>query len=148
MASTPAAYKPRQQQSQPSNTGGGQAAGGTGVEPRTHTQFGLTLPQTGEEALNALRAALEQVREYCATVERHKEGAATFLQGPLLDGHEKAANEARVIAGEGDDLIAAMTQLIASVNEAAITGESAPVIRESGGDRSAVTGNTDRKSVV
>src|SRR5436305_10342886 len=30
----------------------------------------------------------------------------------------------------------------ASVNEAAITGESAPVIRESGGDRSAVTGGT------
>ncbi|MFX7674892.1 potassium-transporting ATPase subunit B, partial [Acinetobacter baumannii] len=29
---------------------------------------------------------------------------------------------------------------VASVNEAAITGESAPVIRESGGDRSAVTG--------
>ncbi len=32
---------------------------------------------------------------------------------------------------------------VASVNEAAITGESAPVIRESGGDRSAVTGGTD-----
>src|SRR4029077_17123038 len=31
---------------------------------------------------------------------------------------------------------------IASVNEGAITGESAPVIRESGGDRSAVTGGT------
>ena len=31
---------------------------------------------------------------------------------------------------------------VASVNEAAITGESAPVIRESGGDRSAVTGGT------
>ena len=31
---------------------------------------------------------------------------------------------------------------IASVNEAAITGESAPVIRESGGDRSSVTGGT------
>lgn len=31
---------------------------------------------------------------------------------------------------------------IASVNESAITGESAPVIRESGGDRSAVTGGT------
>src|ERR1019366_3178472 len=31
---------------------------------------------------------------------------------------------------------------MASVNEAAITGESAPVIRESGGDRSAVTGGT------
>ena len=31
---------------------------------------------------------------------------------------------------------------VASVNEAAVTGESAPVIRESGGDRSAVTGGT------
>jgi potassium-transporting ATPase ATP-binding subunit len=31
---------------------------------------------------------------------------------------------------------------VASVNEAAITGESAPVIREAGGDRSAVTGGT------
>ena len=31
---------------------------------------------------------------------------------------------------------------VASVDESAITGESAPVIRESGGDRSAVTGGT------
>ena len=35
-----------------------------------------------------------------------------------------------------------MIQGIASVDESAITGESAPVIRESGGDRSAVTGGT------
>ena len=35
-----------------------------------------------------------------------------------------------------------MIEGIASVDEAAITGESAPVIRESGGDRSAVTGGT------
>ena len=35
-----------------------------------------------------------------------------------------------------------MIEGVASVDEAAITGESAPVIRESGGDRSAVTGGT------
>ena len=35
-----------------------------------------------------------------------------------------------------------MIEGIASVDESAVTGESAPVIRESGGDRSAVTGGT------
>ena len=46
---------------------------------------------------------------------------------------------------EAGDLIPAdgeVVEGIASVNELAITGESAPVIRESGGDRSAVTGGT------
>src|ERR1700730_2266293 len=42
-----------------------------------------------------------------------------------------------VIAGDGD-----VIEVVASVDESAITGESAPVIRESGGDRSAVTGGT------
>jgi K+-transporting ATPase ATPase B chain len=50
-----------------------------------------------------------------------------------------------VILAEAGDFIAAdgtVIEGIASVNESAITGESAPVIRESGGDRSAVTGGT------
>ncbi|PYM67333.1 MAG: K(+)-transporting ATPase subunit B [Candidatus Rokuibacteriota bacterium] len=50
-----------------------------------------------------------------------------------------------VVLVEAGDFIPADGEVIegvASVNEAAITGESAPVIRESGGDRSAVTGGT------
>ncbi|QXE36767.1 potassium-transporting ATPase subunit KdpB [Streptomyces sp. GMY02] len=43
----------------------------------------------------------------------------------------------QIIPGDGD-----VVQGVASVDESAITGESAPVIRESGGDRSAVTGGT------
>ena len=54
-------------------------------------------------------------------------------------------NEGDVVLVEAGDTIPADGEIIdgiASVNESAITGESAPVIRESGGDRSAVTGGT------
>ncbi|MFZ3199942.1 MAG: potassium-transporting ATPase subunit KdpB [Candidatus Acidiferrales bacterium] len=54
----------------------------------------------------------------------------------------RAGDMVKVVAGEfipGDGEVA---QGVASVDESAITGESAPVIRESGGDRSAVTGGT------
>ena len=61
---------------------------------------------------------------------------------------KKAASDLRrgeVVLVEAGDIIPADGEVIAgiaSVNESAVTGESAPVIRESGGDRSAVTGGT------
>jgi potassium-transporting ATPase ATP-binding subunit len=49
----------------------------------------------------------------------------------------EAGTDLAVIPGDGD-----IVEGIATVDESAITGESAPVVRESGGDRSAVTGGT------
>jgi potassium-transporting ATPase ATP-binding subunit len=66
----------------------------------------------------------------------------------LRDGGEKPASELRrgdvvvVEAGETIPGDGTVIEGIASVDESAITGESAPVVRESGGDRSAVTGGT------
>jgi K+-transporting ATPase ATPase B chain len=58
--------------------------------------------------------------------------AATLAQGDLV-----LVEAGDTIPSDGD-----VVEGIASVDESAITGESAPVIRESGGDRSAVTGGT------
>jgi len=61
---------------------------------------------------------------------------------------QRPATELRlgdVVLVEAGDLVPSdgeVVEGIASINEAAVTGESAPVIRESGGDRSAVTGGT------
>jgi K+-transporting ATPase ATPase B chain len=55
----------------------------------------------------------------------------------LRRGDVVVVSAGEIIPGDGD-----VTSGIASVDESAITGESAPVIRESGGDRSAVTGGT------
>jgi K+-transporting ATPase ATPase B chain len=66
----------------------------------------------------------------------------------LRDGTVKSASELTrgdVVVVEAGELIpgdGTVIEGIASVDESAVTGESAPVIRESGGDRSAVTGGT------
>src|SRR5262245_13196209 len=65
-------------------------------------------------------------------------GREEEVGAPLLQQGDIVVVEAgQTIPGDGD-----VVEGIASVDESAITGESAPVIRESGGDRSAVTGGT------
>ena len=65
--------------------------------------------------------------------------------GLIVPTHAGKLGPGQVVLVEAGDLIPSDGEVIegvASVNEAAITGESAPVIREAGGDRSAVTGGT------
>lgn len=65
-------------------------------------------------------------------------GGEEQVAAPLLQQGDIVVVEAgQTIPGDGD-----VVEGIASVDESAITGESAPVVRESGGDRSAVTGGT------
>src|SRR5471032_1660930 len=69
-----------------------------------------------------------------------REGNGTYKvvnASQLRKGDVVRVEAGEMIPGDGE-----VIEGIAAVNEAAITGESAPVIRESGGDRSAVTGNT------
>ncbi|WP_432995603.1 potassium-transporting ATPase subunit KdpB [Dactylosporangium sp. CA-233914] len=61
----------------------------------------------------------------------------TVKASELKQGDVVVVEAGQIIPGDGD-----VIEGIASVDESAITGESAPVIRESGGDRSAVTGGT------
>ena len=77
------------------------------------------------------------------------ETQAKLLTGPDRKNYKRVPGTALKVGDlvlvEAGDVIPSDGEVIegiASVNEAAITGESAPVIRESGGDRSAVTGGT------
>jgi K+-transporting ATPase ATPase B chain len=70
-----------------------------------------------------------------AAPDRYREEAVAAPE--LRQGDLVVVEAGQVIPGDGD-----VVEGIASVDESAITGESAPVIRESGGDRSAVTGGT------
>ncbi|MGD9960850.1 potassium-transporting ATPase subunit KdpB [Nocardioides sp.] len=66
------------------------------------------------------------------------DGSEESVPGPQLTLGDRVVVEAgEIIPGDGD-----VVEGVASVDESAITGESAPVIRESGGDRSSVTGGT------
>ncbi len=72
----------------------------------------------------------------CARVLRGTE-ITEVAAAKLRKGDTVVVETGEIIPGDGE-----VIEGIASVDESAITGESAPVIRESGGDRSAVTGGT------
>jgi potassium-transporting ATPase ATP-binding subunit len=74
------------------------------------------------------------------TIAKRYKGDGTFeevVSGSLRAGDVIYVAAGSYIAGDGE-----VIEGVASVDESAITGESAPVIREAGGDRSAVTGGT------
>src|SRR3984957_8925279 len=73
--------------------------------------------------------------ETVARIRQADGTTATKASSELTIGDECVVPAGELIPGDGD-----IIEGIASVDESAITGESAPVIRESGGDRSSVTG--------
>src|SRR5712672_238307 len=82
--------------------------------------------------------ALRQTRAETAAHRRRGDGTVEEVASTALEvGDEVVVSAGELIPSDGD-----VVEGIASVDESAITGESAPVIRESGGDRSAVTGGT------
>jgi potassium-transporting ATPase ATP-binding subunit len=85
----------------------------------------------------AQAATLRRNREE-TTALRIRDGAQeSVLASELRKGDLVRVEAGQIIPGDGE-----VAEGVASVDESAITGESAPVIRESGGDRSAVTGGT------
>jgi K+-transporting ATPase ATPase B chain len=86
----------------------------------------------------AQAATLRQTRQETTAFVRRPDGSVEEVPSTQLAvGDECVVAAGQVIPGDGD-----VVEGVATVDESAITGESAPVIRESGGDRSAVTGGT------
>ncbi|MEY2521526.1 MAG: potassium-transporting ATPase ATP-binding subunit, partial [Ilumatobacteraceae bacterium] len=86
----------------------------------------------------AQAAALRRTRADTIATVRMPDGSTTQKSSSaLVVGDLCVVVAGEVIPGDGE-----IVEGIATVDESAITGESAPVIRESGGDRSAVTGGT------
>ena len=88
----------------------------------------------GKAQARALRASRRQL----VAQRRRKDGSLEAVDATqLAKGDVVFVKAGELIPGDGE-----VVEGAASVDESAITGESAPVIREAGGDRSAVTGGT------
>ena len=88
----------------------------------------------GRAQADSLKRTRSDLSARRVTADGKEEGVAATM---LKVGDIVVVDAGELIPGDGE-----VIEGVASVNESAITGESAPVIRESGGDRSAVTGGT------
>ncbi len=91
----------------------------------------------GKAQADSLRASRTQTSATRLRNPANKRDVEAVPAARLVKGDLVIVRPGEVIPGDGD-----VVEGVASVDESAITGESAPVIRESGGDRSAVTGGT------
>ncbi len=91
----------------------------------------------GKAQADSLRAAKKDVEAHRIGSVKDKEHFTVVPGTELTRGDLVIVRAGEQIPGDGDVIEGA-----ASVDESAITGESAPVVREAGGDRSAVTGGT------
>ena len=91
----------------------------------------------GKAQADALRKARRDVTAKKLSAPQHGAKYEQVSAGALRKDDVVLVEPGDTIPGDGE-----VIEGIASVDESAITGESAPVIRESGGDRSAVTGGT------
>jgi K+-transporting ATPase ATPase B chain len=91
----------------------------------------------GKAQADALRKTRRQTLAKRLRDARDPSRVETVSSSDLRSGDVVVCTPGDVIPGDGE-----VIEGVASVDESAITGESAPVIRESGGDRSAVTGGT------
>ena len=91
----------------------------------------------GKAQADSLRASRKDVDAHKIPSVEQKENATTVPGASLKRGELIIVRAGEQIPADGE-----VVQGAASVDESAITGESAPVIREAGGDRSAVTGGT------
>ena len=90
----------------------------------------------GKAAADSLRAARVTTKAKLI-IDPEKGATVPTPSHELVPGQLVLVEAGDIIPADGE-----IVEGVASVNESAITGESAPVIRESGGDRSAVTGGT------